>query len=134
LIHINFENSNNEKNFYNYIYSPDVFGTVNTAALVVNEHFVVFADEDQLLLEKLDELDEVCHVFFERDEQTNLVAQALGEVPILELVVLLPLPEDVVEGVALVLGRDRHVVVVEVGGVVGVEGRLFGLEEKEALL
>jgi len=62
---------------------------------------------------------------------TNLVAEALGKVPVLELVVLLPLPEDVVEGVALVLRRDAHGLVVEAAAL-GIKRRLLRLEEDGA--
>jgi len=50
----------------------DVLGPLQLTVLVVDEHLVVLADQDELLLEELDELQEMCRVLFERDQEANL--------------------------------------------------------------
>jgi hypothetical protein len=49
-----------------------VLGPLQLTVLVVDEHLVVLADQDELLLEELDELQEMCRVLFERDQEANL--------------------------------------------------------------
>ena len=85
-----------------------------------------------MFLKKFCKLHKIGGVFAQRHQTSNLVAEILGKIPVLKLVILLPLPENVVEGVPLILAGDAHVLVVELA--LGIEGRLLGLEENEPLL
>ena len=57
--------------------------------------------QNELFLEQLGELEEARDIAVERDQVADLFAELLGEVPVLQLVMLFPLPENVVKYVAV---------------------------------